>query len=186
MADISRYGPAVRCFLSPFDALLEMRFMRQNDPDAVNGVVRSNLLPIGIFYSSRFRQRPLAVHLAWLAHHQRLVAHNDGQLIRVVRDQAPQWRMQPRSPERMEIDSETWAVLDRLHERAGLFAWRDTLQIVQQWFANPVAAESTLQRTVTALDTIESIVVPVGRAEQVAVFDPESGQWHFVPRDTIN
>ncbi|WP_174387725.1 hypothetical protein [Burkholderia metallica] len=36
-----------------------------------------------------------------------------------------------------------------------------------------------------ALEAFESIVVPVDRAEQVALFDPESGQWHFMPRDTI-
>lgn len=87
--------------------------------------------------------------------------------------------------EKMAIDSGTWAALNQLHERAGLFAWCDTLQIVHQWFAEPAAAEPALQRSVTALEAIESIVVPVDRGEQVALFDPESGQWHFVPRDTV-
>lgn len=185
VADGSRYGPAVRCFLSPFDALLEMLFLRRKDPDAVKAVVRSSRLPTGIFYSSRFRQRPLALHLAWLAHEHRLVAYRDGQLIRVARDQAGQWRARRWSRGKLGIESETWAVLDQLHECAGLFAWRDTLQIVHQWFATPATAEGALQRTLAALDAIEPIVVPADHAEQLALYDPEAGRWHFVPRGAI-
>ncbi|RBL66883.1 hypothetical protein C3E98_035115, partial [Pseudomonas sp. MWU13-2625] len=59
MADQSRFGPPVRCFLSPFDALLDMVFLRNKDSDAVEAVLQSSRLPAGIFYSGRFRQRPL-------------------------------------------------------------------------------------------------------------------------------
>jgi hypothetical protein len=49
--------------------------------------------------------------------------------------QSAQWRVRHRIPETMSIESGIWAVLDRLHEYAGLFAWRDTLEISRRWLA---------------------------------------------------
>ncbi|KVC81357.1 hypothetical protein WI75_08375 [Burkholderia ubonensis] len=77
------------------------------------------------------------------------------------------------------------AVLERLHERAGLFAWRDTLQIVDRWVASPAQEASALRRAVAALDAVEPIIVPVDAAEQLALYDPEGAHWHFVSRDLI-
>ncbi|NTZ82469.1 hypothetical protein FCJ61_05455 [Burkholderia metallica] len=185
VADATRWGPAVRCFLSPFDALLDMLFLRRLDPNAIEAVVRSNRLPPEIFYSSWLRQRSIVLHVAWLADGQRLVAADDGRLIRVARDQPAQWRVWHRIPETISIESGTWAVLDQLHEYAGLFAWRDTLKIARQWLATPAAAEAALNRAVAALASIEPIVVPADRAGQLALYDPEAGYWHFVPRGTI-
>jgi hypothetical protein len=125
------------------------------------------------------------LHVAWLAHGQRLVAADDGRLIRIAREQSAQWRMRHRVPETMSIESGTWAVLDRLHEQAGLFAWRDTLGISRRWLDTPAAAETALHRAVAALGSIEPIVVPADRAEQLALYDPEAGCWHFVPRELI-
>ncbi|WP_412529645.1 hypothetical protein [Burkholderia lata] len=185
LADQSRFGPAVRCFLSPFDALLGMVFLQRQDSDAVEAVLQSGRLPVGIFFSNRFRQRPLTVHVAWLAHENRLIAHQDGHLIRAARDQAAQWRMSPRRHPVMAIEAETWAILDRLYESAGLFAWRDTLQIARRWLASPTVEESSLRRAVAALDAVAPMVVPAGEAKQLALYDPEAGCWHFVPRDVI-
>ncbi|HEM7901571.1 TPA: hypothetical protein U2L33_005698 [Burkholderia cenocepacia] len=185
VADATRWGPAVRCFLSPFDALLDSLFLRRLDPNAIEAVVRSNRLPPEIFYSSWLRQRPLVLHVAWLAHGQRLVTADDGRLIRIAREQSAQWRVRHGIPETMSIESGTWAVLDRLHEQAGLFAWRDTLEISRRWLDTPATAEAALHRAVAALGSIEPIVVPADRAEQLALYDPEAGCWHFVPRELI-
>lgn len=185
LADRSRFGPAVRCFLSPFDALLDMVFLQRKDSDTVEAVLQSSRLPAGIFYSGRFRQRPLTVHVAWLAHENRLVAHYGGHLIRAARDQAARWRLSPRYRPVMAIETETWAVIDRLHERAGLFAWRDTLQIARRWLASPAVEEGSLRRAVAALDAADPIVVPAGTAQQLALYDPEAGCWHSVPRGVI-
>ncbi|AOJ64627.1 hypothetical protein WJ32_18810 (plasmid) [Burkholderia ubonensis] len=185
LADPSRFGPAVRCFLSPFDALLDMVFLQRRNPDVVAAVLRSSRLPPAIFYSSCLRQRPLTLHVAWLAHENRLVADEDGRLTRAARAQAGQWRRRRQTPDVMVIETGTLAVLDRLHERAGLFAWRDTLQIVRHWVASPAEDTAALRRAVTALDAVEPTVVPAGAAEQLALYDPEGARWHFVSRDLI-
>ncbi|WP_342706099.1 hypothetical protein OHZ10_36250 [Burkholderia arboris] len=185
LADCSRFGPAVRCFLSPFDALLEMVFLRRRASGTVEAVLMSSRLPASVFYSGRFRHRPLTIRVAWLAHENRLVANQDGLLIRAARDQAARWRLNPRYRPAMAIEAETWLVLDRLYESAGLFAWEDVLENARQWVAAPAVAEASLRRAVAALDAVESIVLPAEEAEQLALYDPEAGCWHFVPHGDI-
>ncbi|MCA8061083.1 hypothetical protein [Burkholderia sp. AU38729] len=60
-ADFSRYGPAVRCFLSPFDALLEMLFLRRKDLNAVEAVARSSLLPLNFIRVGSGNGRSLCI-----------------------------------------------------------------------------------------------------------------------------
>uniref|UniRef100_UPI003BEEC6AD hypothetical protein n=1 Tax=Burkholderia arboris TaxID=488730 RepID=UPI003BEEC6AD len=185
MADPSRFGPAIRCFLSPFDAVLELLLLRRHQDQAVGAVRRSNFLSRDFFYSHPFRQRPLTIHVAWLAHERRLVSHPDGYLIRVTRDQPARWRVQPHAEDKMMIDAGTWTILDRLHERAGLFAWRETLHGVREWLATPASTEHVTRCAFAAADAIESISVPEDEATQLALYDPEAGCWHFVPREAI-
>lgn len=180
LGDRSDFGPAVRCFLSPFDALLEMVFLLRHDAKAVEGVLLSSHLPRRVLYSGRLRQRPLTVHLAWLAHENRLVVHHDGHLFRVARDQAARWRQHHTA---VAIEAATWSTLDRLHQSAGLFAWQETLQIARRWLASPAVEEASLRRAVAVLDAVDVIAVPPGDAKQLALYNPETGCWHFVPRD---
>ncbi|WGY72028.1 hypothetical protein KEC55_19645 [Burkholderia cepacia] len=85
----------------------------------------------------------------------------------------------------MAIEAETWSVLERLYESAGLFAWEDVLENARQWVAAPAVAEASLRRAVAALDAVEPIVLPAEEAEQLALYDPEAGCWHFVRRGDI-
>ncbi|AOI84697.1 hypothetical protein [Burkholderia cepacia] len=118
LSDRSDFGPAVRCFLPPFDALLEMVFLLRHDAKAVEGVLLSSHLPCRVLYSGGFRQRPLTVRLAWLAHENRFVVHHDGHLFRVARDQAARWRQHQTA---VAIEATAWLTLDRLYQSAGLF-----------------------------------------------------------------
>ncbi|KEZ05851.1 hypothetical protein GQ57_10610 [Burkholderia sp. MSh2] len=162
-----------------------MVFLQRRASGTVEAVLMSSRLPASVFYSGRFRQRPLTIHVAWLAHENRLVGNQDGLLIRAARDQAARWRLNTRSSPAMAIEAETWSVLDRLYESAGLFAWEYALENARQWMAAPAVAEASLRRAVAALDAVKPIVVPVEDAEQLALYDPEAGCWHFVPRGDI-
>ncbi|WP_165581754.1 hypothetical protein [Burkholderia cepacia] len=83
----------------------------------------------------------------------------------------------------MAIEAATWSTLDRLHQSAGLFAWQETLQIARRWLASPAVEEASLRRAVAALDAVDVIAVPPGDAKQLALYNPETGCWHFVLRD---
>lgn len=185
VADPSRFGSAIRCFLSPFDAVMELLFLRRRGDKTVEAVRRSNFLARDFFYSRTFRQRPLSVHIAWLAHDHRLVARPDGFLARIACDQDARWRVRIRASDELVVSARTWSTLDRLHEDAGLFAWRDTLQLVRGWLVTPAEAEAVLERAFSALAAVEPIVIPVDEATQLALYDPEAGCWHFVPRTVL-
>ncbi len=186
VVDPSRFGPAPRCFFSPFDALLEMLLLQRQKGQPVVAVAHSGFLSSHFFYSHPLRQRPLTMHVAWLAHEARLVTDSNGFAIRVAREQAARWRVRSRTLNEMMIDAGTWSLLDRAHECAGLFAWRETMQLVRGWFAAPAASEAALRRALIALDTVGTVAISVDRATQLAMYDPETGGWHFIPRNAVD
>jgi hypothetical protein len=75
-----------------------------------------------------------------------------------------------------EVDENTFAWLDAIHERAGLYAWRETARAVHLWNADRV-----VQLACRALESIDVTVCDASLCDEVALFDPESEQWHFVP-----
>ncbi|EDZ97649.1 conserved hypothetical protein [Burkholderia sp. H160] len=79
-------------------------------------------------------------------------------------------------PLSFEVDENAFAWLDGIHERAGLYAWRETARAVLSWKADRVA-----QAACRALKLIEITVCDASLCDEVALFDPESEQWHFVP-----
>jgi hypothetical protein len=69
-------------------------------------------------------------------------------------------------------------LVDEVHERAGLFAWKETAQTFSAWKQIRLAAlvqEAWAQVPVMEVDDVASDF------DQLAVFDPEFRQWHFVP-----
>ena len=78
---------------------------------------------------------------------------------------------------RFELDSDTLETLDRVHEQAGLFAWRETVRDVARWDADKLRDTARF-----ALKTMPTGVRTEAGPEQYALFDPEFRQCHFVPR----
>jgi len=65
-----------------------------------------------------------------------------------------------------------------IHERAGLFAWKETAGAFFQWSDEQL--NSVMRQAWQAVSLLH-----VPRADphfdEFALFDPEFGQWHFVP-----
>ncbi|HET6555447.1 MAG TPA: hypothetical protein VFG49_18105 [Dyella sp.] len=79
--------------------------------------------------------------------------------------------------ERFEIDEVTFAEFSKLRERAGLFAWQETNAEILNW------TDTRLHGAVARLvETVEFAPGDIPDCNQIAMFDPEFGQWHFVPR----
>jgi hypothetical protein len=75
-----------------------------------------------------------------------------------------------------EVNENAFTWLDAIHERAGLYAWRETARAMYSWSADRVA-----QVACRALEAIDVTVCDASLCDEVALFDPESEQWHFVP-----
>lgn len=78
-----------------------------------------------------------------------------------------------------ELSASARSNLDRLHESAGLFAWRETSDATLKWHwerPREVAKLAVrLARTMTRSDALSIDQLELG------LFNPESKQWHVVP-----
>ncbi len=117
------------------------------------------------------------IHLGWPACEGRLLTRPSGGLASYAR-WMHHWTESPALPPTFEIDQDVLNVLSRVRECAGLFAWAETNATVLQWSSSRLA--HVVQR---ALTSIEVTCGEAAQANQLAMFDPEFEQWHFVARD---
>lgn len=166
-------GPAPVMYPSPFDAWLDATLAsragtrytvcaaREYDP-------RESILTHGA-------RLLVSVHCAWaacdgrlLASHVSLTGLRHVQVLDVPRD-----RM---SAIDLPVDRAVLETIERLHEHAGLFAFRDTYRLVSAW-----STTEWQQALSTALRRLPGSAPPGSRINEAALYDPEACAWHFVP-----
>lgn len=181
-ADLSSYGLAIQCFLSPIDALLEMAFAERNERYGVLDVWPAGRAPKHTLFADGEYQKPLSIHVAWFADRERLLVSSDGYPCRLVRDQGVRQRAQELDRALMVVDCSTVALINHVYEKAGLYAWRETQESVRKQFAAPFILQAELRRAIASFDDIETVTMEIDHATQLALYDPEAAQWHFIPR----
>lgn len=164
------HGGAVLCFLSLLDAMIEVehaarvgRELRILRASNVEGTLFRDLDGQGLLAS---------LHVAWLASGPKILARPSGVLARFTTD-LHEWAGDPVF---FEVPPDTLDVFNDTYELAGLFAWRETNQMVQRW--DEARLRDAAKR---ALNTVQ---VTGGQSEDcngLALFNPESMEWHFVP-----
>jgi len=167
-------GEVLPCYLTPFDALIDFsgaplatRANRKIQvlevaevaPDALTGLGKG---PVGY-----------GVHTAWRAH---------AGLVLVGLDAVPHPFMfglpPPQGWQDMTVLPASLARLaEVVHERAGLFAWRESARF------DTCTPERLLTTMSEVWERVPVTVVdePDPDFDQLAPFDPEAAQWHFVP-----
>jgi hypothetical protein len=166
-------GRAILCFLSPLDALIE---------------------------AARFTQLGQAYHVM-------LAACLDGCLFRDATGagwlraftpdgrprtdafccaQAGRWAASPGrytadGPPWFEVDPATIEMIDGLHERAGLFAWRETHSAIYELDAARLREAAGLALRTASV----TVVADTSNCDGVGLFDPEFGQWHCVAHPRV-
>ncbi|MGV2290598.1 hypothetical protein AAHK20_17925 [Trinickia sp. YCB016] len=176
MLDDLPEGRAIRCFLSPIDARIEAIW--QLKPGRRFYVMRASNIDCRWFHEGSGRWRVAHLHLAWSAYRGRLLTRLNGM--------PRMWgRIQITSasdePHRFEVDEGTLLELDKLHESAGLFAWRETLEALSTWDED--------RCTRAAENAVSSLWMETGMQDvtsrHLAMFNPESERWHFVERSIM-
>lgn len=165
-------GRAITCYLSAVDALIEVAQLNQV------GGRQYAVMPAQVVSADAWRdadgQGLIAnVHLGWPVMNGQLLLRPAGALGGYGR----MMHHLVREPLRFEFDEMVLAEVTRLHEWAGLFAWRETLEVVRAW--KPARVGRVVAHALASIGTARGNVT---QCAQVALFDPESGQWHFVPR----
>jgi hypothetical protein len=165
---------ALGYYLSPFDALIDVS-------RALLCAMRTqtfSVRPVDAFRPQAVEApdgSPLiaSLHVAWRARSGRVLVRPDG------RPNSLLCSNEEMESGRTVLEPPPGAVclIEAIHERAGLFAWRETMQTYDAWDRRTLAllARQAWQRTPG-----EEVDDPLPDFDQCAVYDPEGQQWHFV------
>ncbi|MDB0533445.1 hypothetical protein [Ralstonia solanacearum] len=163
---------AVRCHLSPVDALIEVVQMMQIGMECQ--VVPAAVVDPSHFKGAGDRGYRADLHLGWPACNGKLMLRFTGRLATYSRVLTSNQAVEP-SPTCLQVDEDSLAAFSRLREFAGLFAWSETITQILQWDAERLTG--VVRRV---LDTIDIEHGDASQVNQIAMFDPEFEQWHFV------
>lgn len=160
-----------RCYLGAFDALIDTVALCAAS-DRLYQAVRLSDVPEDAPIDGD-TQRSIVVHLGWRARNYRVLQRPDGRLVGLG------W-MQPPCPAgpSIEIDRRIFFTMSLLFESAGLFAWREVNHLLARRSKHRLAAEALQAVNSSRSDRDTN----VSDYDQIAMFDPEACEWHFVPR----
>lgn len=172
--DVTRDGETLGCYVNSVTALVDATQMaRAGRPGFGCG-------DAGTFDRHLFRSRDgkslvADIRVGWPVRRRKIILR-PGLGFASVTKRLRQCLQDGGMPLSFEVNEKTFAWLDAIHERAGLYAWRETARAVHSWTADRVAEVAC-----RALESIEVTVCDATLCDEVALFDPESEQWHFVP-----
>jgi hypothetical protein len=163
-------GRAILCFLSPLDALIEAARFAQLG--LAYHVMPAAQLDSRCFRDADGRGLVTSIHAGWPTQGGRILLRPGGALGRY----AQTIHIWADDPPWFEVDPATLEMIDGLHERAGLFAWRETHQAIHEW--DGARLYETVRRALHAAPV--TTIADTSTYDGVGLFDPEFGQWHFV------
>jgi hypothetical protein len=167
-------GDAMLAFLSPFDAWIEATY--SSKPGKLYRVIDATTFDPSELISNSRGQLNAGLHLGWAACDGKLLAKKNGELVGYMMLQT--LKVAPADAEDIEfiLSAENRKSVDLFHEKAGLFAYAETLESSMKWDDQRLDQEVSL-----AMQNVPATCEAFGAdINQVAVYDLEAKQWHFV------
>jgi len=171
-------GNALVIYLSPFDAHLDAAFLSRPGE------------PFHAVHAAAFDPRELIrdhggklhyyLHFGWGASDGRLVVRRQGGLTSLYRGDTLVFP--PANPNAfdLKIRAGDLAHYGSMRDRAGLYAYAEHYRAVLG-----LDERSRMQHVARAIENMPGRV-PVGaEVNQMAIYDPEAAQWHFIPIDAF-
>jgi len=161
---------AILCFLSPVDAAMEA--ILRIKPGSHYSVRPASSIPPRYFLTQDYSKLVLILHLTWVASDGRMLLQNNGvpcRLFSTLSKDASQGM-----PAHFEVGPASLDEADYLYERAGLFAWEEINRVSR--YRDWAAAKGAMTAHATPVPDDSD-----GMQIDLALFDPEQCQWHFLP-----
>jgi len=167
-------GDAMLTYLSPFDAWIEATY--SSKPGTPYRVIDASTFDPREMVSDLRGKLNVGLHIGWTASDGKLLAKPSGELVGYMALQT--LAVAPADMEDIEftLNAENRKSVDRFHEKAGLFAYSESLEASMKWGDHRLDREVALaMQKVPA--TCEASSADIN---QIAVYDLEGKQWHFV------
>jgi hypothetical protein len=174
LGDITSDGETLGCYANPITALVDAEQLARAGRSGF-GYGDAGSLDRHLFRSRDGKNLVADIRVGWPVHRRKIILRPGLGFASVTKRLRQRLPVDGTCPS-FEMDEDAFAWLDAIHERAGLYAWRETARAVHSWTADRVT-----QAACRALESIEVTVCDASLCEEVALFDPESEQWHFVP-----
>jgi hypothetical protein len=175
-------GKAICAFLSPIDAMLEA--VCSSKPGKRFEAIPARKFEPSIFIQDHQGRLALDVHLGWPARDGQLIARPSGKPASCAAYHEMQVPPEHASHIVFTLQDDTLTAMDQLFQSAGLFAYKETFATVHNW------PRARRDKVVTHAIRKAWPLAPAGtELNQVALFDPEAEQWHFVstaPLDALD
>jgi hypothetical protein len=161
-------GDAMLTFLSPFDAWIEAIY--SSKPGKLYRVIDATTFDPSELIANSSDQLNVGLHMGWAACDGKLLAKKNGELVGYMMLQTLKEDIV------FTLSAENRKSVDLFHEKAGLFAYAETLESSMKWDDQRLDQEVSLaMQNVPA--TCEASAPDIN---QIAVYDLEGKQWHFV------
>lgn len=161
-----------RCYLSAFDTLIDCMALYGETGEIhqaapVSTVARDYLV-------DGDTQKPIIVHLGWRAKRYRVLQRPGGRLVGLgyLQTACP-------AAEEIAIEVQALATMHTLFESTGLYAWREAHRVIASRNLALIASQALNAVCKANPDNQTN----VDNYDQIAMFDSESCEWHFLPRN---
>jgi hypothetical protein len=178
LCELTDEGKAISAYLSPLDAMIDAACF--SGPGRIYHAICAHEFDPGTFIGDHEGCLAFAVHLAWAAHSGKLIRRPNMAFAACRPAQAMQ--IQPTGMSRIEFNvaRDILETYERIREQAGLFAHLETSrQIVD------LSERRKHQIVAQAIQTIPGACDSDTGCNQLAIYDPDFTQWHFVPRSVL-
>jgi hypothetical protein len=167
-------GDAMLTYLSPFDAWIEAAY--DSRPGKPCRVVDASTFDPREMVSNLGGQLNVGLHLGWAACDGELLAKASGDLVGYMALQTLAVAATGMEDIEFTLDARNRKHIDLCHEKAGLFAYSESLAESMTWGEQRLDQEVALaMQNVPARCEASSADI-----NQIAVYDLEGKQWHFV------
>ncbi|WP_157766743.1 hypothetical protein, partial [Caballeronia sordidicola] len=166
----SEQGRAITCFLSPFDAMIEAAQLARSGQSC--RVMPASDVEKNLFCDADERGLLADIVMGWTACNKQIITRPGGAFGRSA-TVMHHWAVYP---SQFEVDEFILAEYVGYRERAGLFAWQETAAGFLRW-----PDERRYELAERALASTELTHGTAQDCDEIALYDPEFEQWHFVP-----
>ncbi|MDF3887595.1 hypothetical protein [Cupriavidus basilensis] len=167
-------GNGLSIYLSPFDAYLAAAYVSKPG-NPFHAIPAADFDPRELIRDSGGKFHT-ALHCGWGANNGRLVIRRDGSIASLCG--LTTLDVPPRGMDAIDlrIEEDDLSAYDGMREKAGLFAHSETHDAFLG--LNDRARQKVLAR---AIHSIPGTVDVGHEINQLAIYDPEAAQWHFLP-----